>query len=136
MNSKIIGTISEFKIAIKFMQMGLVVLQPIEDNARFDYVVYNKETKLFNRIQCKTGRYNNGVVHFNCKNIYHTFKEKSVWKSYIGDIDYFVVYCPELDTYYMIPIDDVGDQRGFSIRIDPTRNSNKIKIHWSTEYQF
>jgi hypothetical protein len=52
---------------------------------------------------------------------------------YRGEIDAFGVYSPDLDTVYVVPIDEVAD-RGCTLRLEPTRNGQRAGIRMAEDY--
>jgi len=55
-------------------------------------------------------------------------------RSYVGEVDVFIVYCPDLDRIYAIPVDDVPLSEG-SLRVEPTANGQKKGIRWAADYE-
>jgi hypothetical protein len=55
-------------------------------------------------------------------------------KTYHGDADYFGVYCPELGTSYLVPVEDVGNVEG-ALRVEPTRNGQLTGVRWAKNYE-
>jgi len=88
---------------------------------------------LFVRAQCKTGRLRNRRVIFNAQSVRSNTRvaERS---SYVGEVDVFIVYCPDLDRIYAIPVDDVPLSEG-SLRVEPTANGQKKGIRWAADYE-
>jgi hypothetical protein len=138
MNSKTIGSISEYKIMSRLLELGKCVLRPIEDNERFDIIVLDKETNTYQKIQCKTGRLLDGSVRFSTHNSYTPYMRPGTRRSYVDDVDCFIVYCPELDEYYLIPIDLIKEQGSFSLRVNTLSTSNtnnsRSDIKWAKNY--
>lgn len=46
----------------------------------------------------------------------------------------FGVYCPETDGVYLIPVSDVGLNKG-SLRVEPSRNNQSKKIRWAADFE-
>jgi hypothetical protein len=44
-------------------------------------------------------------------------------RNYAGEVDVFLVYCPENDRVYCIPVDACPPSRQCSLRIAPTANN-------------
>ena len=86
--------------------IGHAVYVPFGENTRADFVI-DDGTRLA-RVQCKTGRLRNGAVQFKtCSNYaHHSNPAIVVTRDYLGQIDYFAVYCPETSGIYLIPIED------------------------------
>lgn len=124
-----IGNISVSVFIAELSKKGYSVLLPLGDHYRYDLVT--EKNNKFTRIQVKTGRYKNGAVAFWTCSQNRTGKK---WrKSYEGDIDLFGVYCPELNTCYLVPVNDVGATQAY-LRVDPPKNNIKNKIRLAEKY--
>ncbi len=135
-NPKAIGERSEAKIIAKLSEVGYDVLKPFGDNLRYDLVIEDADGKFW-RIQCKTGRSNGDFIEFRTVSFYyHTRAGRTTngRKSYLGQIDYFAVYCRETDGVYLIPIDHVGASQ-MSLRLVPTKNSQEKNVRWAKDYE-
>ena len=58
-----IGERSQGAIAAEVMKYGYIILVPFGEAHRYDMVI--EKDGQFSRLQCKTGRYINGVIKFN-----------------------------------------------------------------------
>lgn len=88
------------------------------------------------RVQCKTGRLRNGVVHFKtCSSYAHHSNPAAAARSYLGEIDYFAVYCPETSGVYLVPIEDVPLNWHGSLRVEEARNNQKRRVRYAEEYE-
>jgi hypothetical protein len=130
MNSKAIGERSVGLFLARLIQAGYAVSLPFGDNQRYDLIVDDGESLM--RAQVKTGRLRHGAVRFNLSSI-NGFTGKST--HYRGQIDEFLVYCPDTDGYYRVPVDEVGTKEG-SLRVDPPKNAMVTGIHWAKDYEF
>lgn len=131
METKRKGSISEYRIIIKFLELGCHVLQPIGDNNRYDLVVERIDG--FKRIQCKTASLRNGVVNFRVSNV---GKKNGfiISKTYKNQIDYFAAYCPQNDKIYLVNIKDTG-KRECKLRITEPKNNQKKLIKYAKDYE-
>src|SRR6185312_6858024 len=84
-----IGERSQGAIAAEVMKYGYIILVPFGEAHRYDMVI--EKDGQFSRLQCKTGRYINGVVKFNTCSINWWNKTKKRYTR--EEIDYFAVYC-------------------------------------------
>ena len=116
-----------------FIKAGKIVLIPIGDNERYDFVI--DEDGRFRRIQVKTGKVKNGAIEFSTAS---TNLENGKWvrHGYRGQIDDFAVYCPKLDKVYLVPIDEAGGQTHCSLRLEPAKNGNKMALGWLSSTRF
>jgi hypothetical protein len=128
-NPKAIGERSEGQVIARLLKLGKTVLLPFGDNQRYDCVV--EEGGVFTRLQCKTGRMIGGSIHFDsCSSSIHRGGTK---RSYVGEIDFFVVYCPDSDVCYKVPVSIAGN-RSCMLRLEAPKNGQKKKIHWAKDF--
>lgn len=126
-HTKTKGDISEAMIAARLLQSGKAVSKPMGDNQRYDLIV-DDGIKLL-KVQCKTGRLKAGAVLFaTCSS---TNKDM-----YVGQVDLFGVYCPELDSVYIIPMADCLDvTREKSLRVVPTKSGQVAGTTLASKYK-
>ena len=129
-----IGLTAHTAILHKFVSMGFEVLQPLSDDLRYDLAYYVEETAELVRIQCKAGRYDSdkGCVIF--KN-FNRSGGRTERKSYIGDAEYFGVYCAELNKVYLVPIDIVPYASEVGLRVQAAKNNQQKKVIWAKDYE-
>lgn len=105
MNSKQKGDISEAQALAALLQNGLNVLVPFGDRNRYDLVV--EENGVFTRIQVKTGKLDRNAVRFSTRSM-TTENGKWVKRTYHGQADIFMVYCPDNGKLYTVPVAKCG----------------------------
>jgi hypothetical protein len=128
-NTKAVGERSEGMVLAALLRAGKVVLQPFGDNQRYDLVVDDKGR--FLRLQCKTGRFKDGAILFDaCSSQAHRGKGK---QDYRGQIEMFAVYYPDMDTVYMVPVEDVGRTSG-RLRLEAPKNGQSKGIRLADSY--
>src|SRR5258706_16280123 len=111
------GDLSVAMITAAFLRKQYVVLKPLSELSRYDLVI--DKGSGFERVQCKTGRLRNGVIIFNtCSSTSHN--KGGSRKNYKGQIEYFAVYCPDLDKCYLIHINEVKNTAAW-LRIEPSK---------------
>lgn len=115
------GDISKWRVALALLERGEVVLHPVSEDSRYDLAI-DRDGVLY-RIQCKTGKYKRGCVVFKAASV-HGHRGKPP-RNYVGQIDAFGVYCPQLGKTYLVPIDSMRGRAEQSLRIDPCRNGQK-----------
>lgn len=80
------------------------VVAPVKNaSAPYDLVWDRGEERL--RIQVKKGRVRDGVIFFTVNPRSRNAKGLRA-KSYVGKIDAFMVYVPEVSKFYLVPIED------------------------------
>src|SRR5260370_33309928 len=129
-----IGLTAHTAILHKLVSMGLEVLQPLSDDLRYDLAYYVEETAELVRIQCKAGHY---VPEIGCilfKN-YNRAGGRARNRGYIGDAEYFGVYCEKLNKTYLIPVDLVPHIIEVHLRVIPSKNNQVKKVIWAQDYE-
>ncbi len=129
-----IGLAAHTAVLHKLVSKGLEVLQPLGDHLRYDLAYYWEETAELIRIQCKAGRYDPdlGCVFF--KN-FNRSGGRGTRRSYVGDAEYFGVYCAELNTVYVVPVDIAPYASEVRLRVQPTKNNQEKKVIWARDYE-
>ena len=131
---KDVGDRSTLAIMLALRMRGYAILVPFGENTRYDLVIDNGSR--LSRVQCKTGRYRNGVVLFNtCSTYAHHPNPKQMKRMYTGEIDEFAVYCHELGSVYLLPIDDVTTKSVGTLRVDAPKNNQRSRIRLAVAYE-
>lgn len=126
MHSNDKGTLAESKVISRLLEIGKKVALPYGQNHRYDLLIDEGKGK-FSRVQVKNGRTKNGCV------LYNNFSGGGYSKGrkyYNNDVEYFGVYCKELDQVYLIPT----KQAKGSLRYLPTHSGQYKKIKFAEKY--
>lgn len=129
MNTKEIGEKSEAIILAHLIKLGYSVSLPFGDNQRYDMIIDKRNGKLL-RAQCKTGKFKNGIIDFNTcsKN-----RDTNEPLNYRGQIEIFLIYCPDLDKVYEVDVNKAPLNSMF-LRVDNPKLSNS-KINWAKDFE-
>jgi PD-(D/E)XK endonuclease len=128
------GDRSTLAIMLALQDAGYHVLVPFGENTRYDLVI--DDGKSLKRVQCKTGRLRQGAIRFSaCSSSAHHPNPKMDVRAYLGDIDYFGVYCAETGGVYLVPVADAQIRRLGSLRVTPARNSQKRRVRHAADYE-
>lgn len=132
MNTRKLGEISQLAVASALAKAGWTILMPYGDGQRYDLVIDGPDG--FRKVQCKTGRLSDdgSVIAFNAQS---TSAHGSVTRSYKGEVDYFGVYCPQLDKTYLIPMSDDLPDTEIALRILPSKNNQINGCRSAAEYE-
>jgi len=125
------GDATEAMVIAMLKERLIPVAIPFSDNQRYDVVVQTPESR-FLRMQIKTGRVRDGKIHFHGKS-QHTNASGNTYQRYDGDVDYFLVYTPELDSLHA-----VGEHKFDScirLRVDEPKQADS-SINWAEAYEF
>jgi hypothetical protein len=126
-----IGDISEAIVRARFIEKGYVVLVPQNSALRYDIVV--EKDGIFQRVQIKTGRFHKGAVVFNAASQDPNDRSKKI--TYRGVIDAFAIYCHELQTCYLLRVEDASTML-CHLRITAPKNNQLNGIRWAADYEF
>jgi PD-(D/E)XK endonuclease len=125
-----IGERAQGAIVAEVMKYGYTILIPFGEGRRYDMVI-EKDAEFF-RLQCKAGRYENGVIRFNtCSSNWYNKTRRSYTRE---EIDYFAIYCEHTGKVYLVFIEDIGGADG-TLRIEPTVNNQAKGVRWAKDYE-
>ena len=130
-NSKDIGNETEAKIIHELVAHGHSVSLPFGDNDKYDLII-DDAGRLY-RVQCKTAwRTKIGTIRFNTHS--QTTKDGEYYESsYEGEIDAFVVRCPDDETLYWVDVESVPTRK-MSLRF--TAAIDHPSINWAADFEF
>jgi PD-(D/E)XK endonuclease len=128
------GDRSTLAIMLALSEAGYKVLVPFGENTRYDLVIDDGAS--LKRVQCKTGRLRQGAVRFAARSSYaHHPNPKMVVRDYLGQIDFFGIYCPETHGAYLVPVEEAQVRATGSLRVTPARNGQKRRIRVAADYE-
>ena len=122
--SKQIGMEAELRFMVRAVKEGFTVSQPFGDDAPYDFLIeksgtiYRIQVKSVSKLDTSSG---NGSTKPIAKfRIYRGDKSKR--KLYHRDsIDYYALYCFEIDTFWVVPIVKVINQTCVSIGLNGSK---------------
>jgi hypothetical protein len=126
-----VGQRTEAIVLAELVRRGYRVLTPFGTNQRYDLAIDLGDR--FLRAQCKTGRLRRGTIVFHPKSV-RSNTHKTYCRTYENEVDLFLVYCPETDRVYVIPIEEATSSVG-ALRVAPTANGQAKGIRWAREYE-
>jgi len=130
---KDIGDRSALAVALGLQATGWEVYAPFGENTRADFIIDSPSGPA--RVQCKTGRLRAGVIRFKtCSSYAHHSNPACAARDYLGQVDYFAIYCPETSGVYLVPIGDVPRRWNGSLRVEPSRNNQQQRIRRASQY--
>lgn len=126
-----VGLRSEGAILSELVRRGYCVLVPFGVNQRYDLIL-DCDGRLL-KAQCKTGRLRDGVVQVSTQSIQSNTRGTQI-RTYIGEVDLFIVYCTDNERVYVLPADEVP-ARSMYLRVDPPRNKQGKRVRWAKDYE-
>jgi hypothetical protein len=131
---KDVGDRSTLAIMYGLNGNGYGVLLPFGENTRYDLVI--DDGWRLSRVQCKTGRLRNGSIIFQTSSSYgHHRSPKAVKRHYLGEVEFFGVFCPDTGGVYLIPIDETPNRSQAHLRVDPPRNAQRRRIRYASTFE-
>jgi hypothetical protein len=130
-----IGYVSEMQVRLRLARLGIPVSTPDQEGLKYDLVaevggrLYRVQVKTAHRTRTGAGTTCTGTVRFHTKSVNRDANQKTCYHSYVGHADIFMVYSPDTDEVYVIPV-DICDKNLTSIRVDPT---SWTKTPWRAE---
>jgi prevent-host-death family protein len=126
------GAVAELAVATAAAKIGVGVLKPLVDHARYD-LLFDIGGR-FLRVQCKSARKDGATLVIRL-NTHRLTTQGPVSTTYSHDeIDAVAAYCAALDRCYLLPIDLVAGRHAISLRLRPPRNSQRAWIHWASDF--
>ena len=110
---KKIGDFAVLKSMCMLLQHGYTVLEPRGDNSRYDLVA--EAGGKFCRIQAKSRRHKNGLVRVELRSSSGTKKTHHYYTP--EEVDFIVIYCPDNDEVYWIPMEDIRGHKEVRVRV-------------------
>lgn len=125
------GDFTEAVVIAELKRREISVSTPFGDNERYDLLIESPDGK-FHRTQVKTGWLSDGKIHFHGES-QHTNSAGNVYKDYDGEVDFFIVYCHEIEELYLI--ENAAFDTAMSLRVqDPKQRDSSI--NWAENYEF
>jgi len=128
------GAIAETAIAHEAIKLGIDVYKPINEGTRYDLIL-DAHGRLI-RVQCKWAPLHGDAITVRCCSSRRS-AGGHIKRSYTPDeIDCFAVYSGDVDRCYFLPIESFPNQREIRLRLGPTRNGQRARVHWAEDYEF
>jgi len=113
-------------------RQGFGVAIPMSEHAPFDLVAYDY-SRLY-RLQVKYARLRNGRITGKLRRSWADKKGSHSSKYRAGSFDYLVIYCPETDSCYYIPFEEIAGMATVDIRVLPPKNKQVKGIRLAKDY--
>lgn len=132
---KSVGARSTLAIMLALQRTGHVILLPFGENTRYDLVI--DAGGRLSRIQCKTGRLRHGARSGSrsAAPMHNHPNPRLARRDYLGEVDYFAVYCPETGGVFLIPVRDVPLRCQGALRVTPPRNNQSRRVRHAAPYE-
>lgn len=120
-----VGERAEAAVLAALACAGKEVLIPFGQR-RYD-LAFEEDGRLV-RVQCKSGREQNGAINFRTYSI-----GRGPARDYREDADVFGVYCHDRGEVYLVPVNEVPSVAA-ALRLRPTRNGQESRVRWASQY--
>ena len=126
------GGIAELAIALEAARLGVGVLRPVVEGARYDLILDLGPRLL--RVQCKHGVVAGQVVRAGLRTSRAT-RDGHVRTRYTSaEVDAFGVYCGELNRCFLLPMTRFEGVTYVHLRLAPARNNQRIGVNLADDY--
>lgn len=116
------GDIAEASVIANLVKQGHKVALPVGENLPFDLIAIRPDFSLV-RIQVKYRTLSKeGSVVVKLASTWKNSRVTRVIDYDLSIIDYFAVYCPEIDRVAYVSTTELTDLRHFSLRVSSARN--------------
>ena len=128
------GNIAEAKLAAAAIELGIGVCLPIGDGCRYD-LIFDLHPELV-RVQAKWAPRKGDVIIARFRTCRFTPTNGYIKTTYDAtEIDAIGLYCPELETRYLLPITDFDGQGFAHLRLAPARNNQQRGVRMAAQYE-
>ena len=124
------GDYTEAVVVAELARREIPVLRPVNDNERYDLVISSGDQCY--SIQVKTAAYEGDGVTIRGVS-QHTNGSGNVYKRYEDDVDFFIGYCHELESMYLLPESDIGSR--LFLRTEAAKQNDRT-TNWAEQYEF
>jgi prevent-host-death family protein len=130
------GAIAEAKIAAAAVELGIAVLRPITEHARYD-MAFDTGERIY-RVQCKWGALdkNGAVIKVSLRSSWCTPTGYEHRQYQPNEIDLVAVYCGELDSSYLLPHELAVGRSGIWLRLTPPKNGQRASVNLASQFAF
>ena len=128
------GALAEMSIAREAIRLGAGVLKPLSERQRYDLGLEIGDRIL--RVQCKWGRLIEGeVIHVRLATSRYDGHSYIRTNYELGEIDAVAVYCEELDSVFLLPIELVAGRSFIHLRVKPAKNGQRASINSEADFR-
>jgi prevent-host-death family protein len=129
------GAIAETQIAAAATHLGVPVLRPIVEHARYD-LGFDIGGHIY-RVQCKWGALQDegAVIRVNLMSSWCTptgYERRSYSED---EIDLVAAYCEELGRCYLLPSKLVAGRRCIDVRVKPPKNRQRANLNLAVDFE-
>lgn len=129
-----IGDIAEYKFITYCLENNFEVCKPINSGLQYDLIVKIKNE--FKKIQIKSRCMVNGKITdiTRCK---LQANRKKPLIDYTKDdlIDLFIVYCPDTNMFYNIPLEELKKLKVMTLRVESSKNNQTSGVRLAKNYE-
>ena len=132
LSSRFIGEITEQKVALEFLKLGILISKPLVQSSRYDFIadINNHLYKI--QVKTCTERENGNYFDF-ATSTSHTNTQGTLNISYTDkDVDFFATI--HNNQCYLIPFNSCG-KRAQRLRLKPTLNGQTKDILFAKDFK-
>jgi hypothetical protein len=128
------GAIAETAITHAATALGIEVYRPIAEGGRFDMIFLRCDELV--RVQCKWASRIGDVIIIRCYSCRRA-REGMRKRLYTPEeIDAIAAYSADTGKCYYLPLALIGIRSHIQLRLEPTRNNQRLGVHWAEDFEF
>jgi len=135
MDRRVIGDIAEQKFILLCIKNNIEVCNVINSGLQHDLLVrYNNSYK---RVQIKSRKLVDGTIKGISKIKQQNNKSKTRIVYSDKNVDLFIVYCPDTDMFYNIPLNVLKNtKQSLCLRVRELKNKQTKNTKYAKDYEF
>jgi len=121
------GDIGVAKVISNLMCKGIQVCLPISEHLPFDLIAVSEKMKCY-RIQDKYRSLSkNNIITLKLSNSYSDSKGVHIKRINLDTIDFFAIYCPEIDCVFYISSKECNNKKYLTFRTNNPNGCNQYE---------
>lgn len=131
-----IGDIAEAKFIVFCLENNIEICKPINSGQHYDFII--KLNNTYKKVQIKNHKLTNGVIKDISRHKLQKNRKGPLIDYTKNDlIDLYIVYCPDTDSFYNIPLETLKNVKyTFSLRVNVPKNKQNKGVNLAKDYIF
>lgn len=131
------GDLGVSLVLADLVKKGFCICLPISEHMPFDLIALDDGTLTAKRIQVKyrTASATADKIDVDLRSTYTTKTGITRKPCDLSKIDAIAIYCPNNEKIYYVPTGDIPGNRGFSLRLTPAKNKQKVGVLMAEDFR-
>lgn len=134
MDPRITGDKAEYKFVLYCIEREIQISKPLNSLLQYDFVIFHDNA--FKRVQIKSRQLKDGKIADISKFKQQKTKSKRLLEYSDTNIDLYIVYCPDNDKFYNIPLDLLSSiEYSLVLRVDAPKNGQLEGVRFAKDFE-